>query len=144
MATLDNLVELIGELEYGDQIPTAALELAKNIQAAIIYGYSDDSIMVSGVTEDQADAYKDKNVWVDKEGFLPINENQNCTDAGIETISDCRKLVKRFDQSVKLQVIEDQGGWLWQYKTDWPHRVFEMKEDGDPYCKGIVFLFPKS
>lgn len=144
MTQLDDLVNLIGNHEYGDDIPASAISLADQIGAAIIYGYSDDGIIVEGAVQDQAGVYGGTTVWVDEEGFLPINENQNCTDAEIETISDYRKLVKRFDRSVKVEAIEEQDGYYWQYKTDWPHKTFEITEDGEPWCKGIVFLFPKS
>lgn len=144
MSTLDDLVQLIGDLEYGDDIPGTALEFAQEIGAAIIYGYSDDGILVEGVTEDQADAYGGTTVWVDKEGFLPLNSNLTLTDEGAETLDECRKLVNRFDRSVKVEAIEEQGNYYWQYKTDWPHKTFEIMEDGKPWCKGIVFLFPKS
>lgn len=144
MSQLDDLVNLIGDLEYGDDIPAPALGLAQQIGAAIIFGYSDDGIVVEGAVEDQAGAYEGTTVWLDKEGFLPLNSDLTLADEGAETLDECRKLVKRFDRSVKVEAIEETDGYYWQYKTDWPHKTFEIKEYGEPWCKGIVFLFPKS
>ena len=32
-----------------------------------------------------------------------------------------------------------EPGYTWIYKTDIPHETFEIVEDGEPYCRGIVF-----
>ena len=144
MTQLETLVELIGNLEYGDAIPYEAKDLAQQIGAAIIFGYSDDGIVVEGAVEDQAGAYGGTTCWVDKEGFLPLNSNLTLADEGANTLAECRSLIQRFDRSVKIEAIEETDGYYWQYKTDWPHKTFEITEDGEPWCKGIVFLFPKS
>ncbi len=35
----------------------------------------------------------------------------------------------------------DENGQLitWTYKTDIPHETYMIYEDGEPYCRGIVF-----
>lgn len=143
MSTLDDLVQLIGDLEYGDNIPETALIRAHQIGAAIIYGYSDDCILVEGTVADEAVAYGGGTFYVDSQGFLPLNSDLTLGEE-VTTLNECRKLVRRFGKSVKVEVIMEQDGYYWQYKTDWPHKTFEIKEDGEPWCKGIVFLFPKS
>jgi hypothetical protein len=143
MSTLDDLVQLIGDLEDGDNTPETALNLAHQIGAAIIYGYSDDCILVEGTVADQAGAYGGGTFYVDSQGFLPLNSDLTLGEE-VTTLNECRKLVRRFGKSVKVEVIMEQDGYYWQYKTDWPHKTFEIKEDGEPWCKGIVFLFPKS
>ena len=30
-------------------------------------------------------------------------------------------------------------GYSWKFKTDIPHETFEVVDDGEPYCRGIVF-----
>lgn len=143
MSTLDDLVQLIGDLEYGDNIPETALNLAHQIGAAIIYGYSDDCILVEGMVADEAVAHGGGTFYVYSQGFLPLNSDLTLGEE-VTTLNECRKLVRRFGKSVKVEVIMEQDGYYWQYKTDWPHKTFEIKEDGEPWCKGIVFLFPKS
>jgi hypothetical protein len=143
MSTLDDLVQLIGDLEYGQDTPKAALNLAHQIEAAIIYGYSYDGILVEGTVADQARAYGGGKFYVDDRGFLPLNPDLTLGEE-VTTLNECRKLVRRFNRSVKVEAIEEQDGYYWQYKTDWPHRTFEITKDGEPWCRGIVFLFPKS
>jgi len=31
-----------------------------------------------------------------------------------------------------------EDGYSWTYRTDIPHATFEIVEDGEPYCRGIV------
>ena len=39
-----------------------------------------------------------------------------------------------------LQILDDKGELIpWTYETNIPHAEFVMYEDGDPYCRGIVF-----
>lgn len=143
MANLDTLVELIGEIEYGDDIPAAANQLAETIGAAIIYGYSDDGVIADGVVEDQGSAYEGNTLWLDRKGFLPINEDLTFEDDGPTSIDKCRELVKRFDSAVKVKAIWHDSGVAWTYEFEGEHRTFEIKEDGEVWCKGIVFLLPE-
>ena len=142
MAHLDDLVELIGDLEYGDDIPADADKLAETIGAAIIYGYSDDGVMVDGVVSDQGSAYDSNTLWLDRKGFLPINEDLTLDDEPA-TVDECREIVKRFDSAVKLKAIWGDTGLAWRYETEVEHRTFEIKEDGEVWCRGIVFLLPE-
>lgn len=32
-----------------------------------------------------------------------------------------------------------EDGYSWTYKTEIPHATFEVVEDEEPYCRGIVF-----
>ncbi len=32
-----------------------------------------------------------------------------------------------------------EPGYSWTFRTDIPHATFEVVEDGEPYCRGIVF-----
>jgi hypothetical protein len=33
-----------------------------------------------------------------------------------------------------------EGEYSWTYKTNIPHATFDIWEDGEKYCKGIVFV----
>jgi hypothetical protein len=112
--------------------------------AAIIYGYSDDAVMVEGVINDQGSAYDSNTLWLDREGFLPINEDLTLQDDEPATVEECRKIVKRFDSSVKVRAIWQDSGIAWTYEFEGDHRTFDILEDGEVWCRGIVFLLPAS
>ena len=95
MSNLDSLIALIGDLEEGDRIPQKAIQLAKTMGAAIIYGYSDDGVMVDGIVNDQGQAYDDNTLWLDRQGFLPVNEDLTLQDDEPATIDECRKIIAR-------------------------------------------------
>lgn len=38
-----------------------------------------------------------------------------------------------------VEAVWDNDGYSWTYKTDIPHETFEVLEDGEKYCRGIVF-----
>jgi hypothetical protein len=39
----------------------------------------------------------------------------------------------------KIEAVWAEDGYSWTYRTDIPHATFEITEDGEPYCRGIVF-----
>jgi hypothetical protein len=142
MSNLDALVELIGDLGYGDSIPHAAIEMAASMGAVIVYGYSDDGVGVEGAADDQGGAYGGNTLWLDREGFLPINEDLTLQDDEPATVEQCRKIVQRFDSAVKLKAIWADSGIAWRYEVGVEHRNFEIIEDGEVWCEGVVFLLP--
>jgi hypothetical protein len=52
---------------------------------------------------------------------------------------DCPYFKQTLKGMSKIKTIWDEGGYSWQYETDIPHATFEIVEDGEKYCKGIVF-----
>ena len=39
----------------------------------------------------------------------------------------------------KIEVFFDIDGYLWKYKTPFPVVEFDIVEDGEKYCRGIIF-----
>ena len=52
----------------------------------------------------------------------------DCFDGGKATIAGAK---------VKINWCKD--GYSWTYDTDIPHECFDVYEDGEKYCRGIVF-----
>ncbi len=43
-------------------------------------------------------------------------------------------------ESIKIRIVwHDKGNPCWTFETDIPHETFDIYEDGELYCKGIVF-----
>jgi hypothetical protein len=38
-----------------------------------------------------------------------------------------------------IEAIWGKDGYSWTYKTDIPHATFDIFEDGEKFCRGIVF-----
>jgi hypothetical protein len=144
MSNLDSLIALIGDLEEGDRIPPGAIQLAKTMGAAIIFGYSGDGVMVEGIVNDQGYVYDSNTLWLDRQGFLPINEDLTLQDDEPATIDECRKIIARFDSAVKLRAIWGRSRVPWCYEVCVEHRTFDIKKDSNVWCRGIVFLLPET
>lgn len=91
----------------------------------IVTGASDDLMEFNGVIMDEGSCFDGEKVYfnatgVDQEG----NERANCIEA------------LWCDESIR----DELGGIItWTYKTNIPHETFMVYEQGDSYCKGIVF-----
>jgi len=43
-------------------------------------------------------------------------------------------------ESMKIRIVwHDEGYPCWTFETDIPHETFDIYEDGELYCKGIIF-----
>lgn len=122
-------------MEYPVRVPSDIVSAAKQAGIVIVYGASDDLMEFEGAITDEVGAYKGTKVTVAPGGLLMSwqdvleTENQD-------------KLRAWFASEGKGRVIEaiwDKDGYSFQYKTDIPHETFEVVEDGDTYCRGIVF-----
>lgn len=56
------------------------------------------------------------------------DDDIDCFDGGEATIAGAK---------VKINWCKD--GYSWTYDTDIPHECFDVYEDGEKYCRGIVF-----
>ncbi len=74
---------------------------------------------------------------IDSEGIVPSFES-------VETESKeaLRNYFRRENGGKIIEALwapESDPGYSWVYKTDIPHESFEVVEDGEPYCRRIVF-----
>lgn len=53
-------------------------------------------------------------------------------------LEDLHKIPKGRTDSIEALWDYDKN-FVWTYKTDIPHETFDIMEDDEPYCKGIVF-----
>ena len=103
---------------------------AKEKGIVVVFGYSDDNIEFRGAIEDEVGCFDGRRVQV------PGTDKY--IDAIFCGILDGIRVLDPFEY------MADNGGMLtWVYRTDIPHETFSMYEDGEPYCRGIVFHLAK-
>lgn len=119
--TPQELAEKINNREYGYQIFSDVKEIAKQNGLVIVYGASDDLMEFDGAIYDEAGCYDGGVVRVDKNGIC-----DNCEADYIEAL-----WCKNADDT--------KSDVAWQYNTQIPHATFNILEDGEIYCIGIVF-----
>lgn len=101
-----------------DDIPEEIIQKAKDKGIVIVYGASDDLMEFRGALYDEFDCYEGDIFYFDREGQVIEKETQN----KIEAVW-CGK----------------DTDWTWSYKTNLPHETFEILDDEEKFCLGIVF-----
>jgi len=130
-----NAKELAQELNGRDRARQAEIsekeqQLAKEKNLVVVFGASDDLMEFRGAIEDEFDCYNGGTAYINKKGLL---ENE-CDD------EDCPYFAKKQKQASQIEAVWDEDSdFVWSYRTDIPHETFEIFEEGENYCKGIVF-----
>lgn len=117
-------------MQYPVRIPKELAAEAKSAGLVIVYGASDDLMEFDGAIHDEMGAYKGATAYLDSAGLL---ENDCDND-------ECPHFEKLKAKAATIEALWDPGeGYSWKYQTAIPHETFEVAEDGEPYCRGIVF-----
>ena len=118
-------------VEYNSISPEIIKEAAVN-GIVIVYGASDDLMEFRGAINDEAGVYDGGVEYLDKKGII----QNECDD------EDCPYYQRLLQKATAVEAIwHPEGNPCWTYKTPYslPHEPFEMMEDGEVYCIGIVF-----
>lgn len=122
-------VELNG-MEYGDDIQELK-QSAKDNNLVIVYGASDDLMEVCGAIDEEISCYDGGTVYLDKQGFI-VNKGES-------------EICPYFMDAIENAIAKIEAKWCkvddysWTYETEIVHSTFDIMEDGEKYCRGIVF-----
>lgn len=103
--------------------------IAKENGFVIVYGCSDDLMEFEGAICDEAGCFDG--------GRIYFNKTEVCQDESDRSAFD--------NYSNSINAVwggdTDENGKLitWTYETEIPHETFMIYEDGEPFCRGIVF-----
>ena len=117
--------------------------LARQHGLVIVYGASDDLVELEGAISDELGANNGTKFWVTPKGLVG-DFGQLCDDRNEQGLKEY------FEGQSSQRVIEaiwcpdyvkgENGeGASWAYQTTIPHETFDVMEDDDLYCRGIVF-----
>lgn len=123
------LADRLDGREIGEEIAQFESKIAKERGLVVVYGASDDLAEFAGAIDDEFGCYNGGTIFLDKSGIFNI-ECEN---------SDCPLLNRHLSQCKTINAVWGEEGYSWTYKTDIPHETFEILEDGEKYCRGIVF-----
>lgn len=124
--TIKEFVQMIDGKQYGyPQFTKEELQIAKDNGYVIVCGASDDLMEFYGAICDEGGCYDGGNVYFNRSG---VSQDET-------KLSNCITALWCDDSA------RDKDGGLitWTYQTDIPHESFMIYEDGESYCKGIVF-----
>jgi len=129
------LAMLLTGREYGKEIDRTEEHQAKAAGLVVAFGASDDLLELRGAIHDET--YPDSGIGarVDAKGVVPTFEA--AYDDGEDALRDYFK--RENGGAVIRAAWEGEPGYSWIISTDLPHETFEIVEDGELYCRGIVF-----
>lgn len=112
--------------EYGNEGNPALFARMKAAGLVAIFGYSDDLMEIRGAVDDEVGF----DAWFTPAGLLENNcENDRCPH-----------FLKMKAEAAHVEALfGEEAPYSFTYKTAIPHETFTIVEDGDPYCRGIVF-----
>lgn len=115
-------------------ISEEVIKEAKEKGVAIAYGESDDLLEFRGAIYDEISVYDGGVAYVNKEGLV-TNE---CDE---EYCPHYAKLVEKASTVHAIWCPEKDGEIVcsWEITADIPHHKFNIMEDGELFCIGIVF-----
>ena len=125
------LAGLLTGREMGSEMAKEEEQQAKAAGLIVIFGASDDLMEFRGFVDDERGA--PTIALLDAKGLLPFREDIQHDDDALKDYFARAPQVRAVDA---LWAKED--GYSWTYRTDVPHATFEIVEDGEPYCRGIV------
>lgn len=106
---------------------------ARQHRLVIVSGYSDDLMSFEGAIYDELDCYEGGTAYVDSDGLLDRNMIDDDDD------DEIANFVLRKRAARTINAIWSDEGPAWTYETEIPHATFEVMDDGEVYCRGIVF-----
>ena len=132
------LADALNGVEYSATIHlhgSDLMKLAKGSGLVVAYGFSDDLLEFDGALYDEFGCYGGGTALVDADGLLPEFGSAS------EDEDACRRYFERKPKARAIEAIWDGNadGYAWTLKTDIPHEVFAIVEDGEPFSRGIVF-----
>lgn len=130
------LADKLHGVEYPFSLTKEDLTIAKDSGLVVVYGASDDLMELEGAVNDEVGACNGGTAIIDAKGVLPDWE-QLMDDSPSK--DEVREYFEREKQSAEIEAIWNSEGYSFTYKTKIPHFTFDVLEDGDPYCRGIVF-----
>lgn len=115
--------------EYLEEITKAEEAEAKQLGLVVIFGASDDLMEFRGAIDEEGGACGGTTAYFNADGLL----QNECEDEGCPYFEKIKKSAKT------IKALWNTDGYSWTYETDIPHATFDIMEDGEKYCRGIVF-----
>lgn len=129
--TAKELAALLDGNQYDKEITKEQEKQAAESGLVVVFGYSDDNVVLCGAIDDEVGAYDGTTFHVTREGVLWAPDC-NC--------DECKyfEIAKRAATEIKA-IWHNSGDPCWTFETQIPHETFRIYEDGELFCIGIVF-----
>ena len=124
LTSVKEFAEMLNGREIGEEITPDEVKLAKENNLVVVYGASDDLMEFEGVIDKEIDCEIGVTVYLRKNEIIYRSEYK------VPDLENTKSITSDWDGNALPS---------WQYYTDIPHETFDIMEDGEVYCRGIVF-----
>lgn len=122
--TKEMLAEKLTGREIGNELEPLEEKAAKDNGLVVVFGYSDDNVEFRGAIYEEVGAYGGATV--------------EFTKSGIFRDEDDDEVLEKYSAQVPFNKIVAAYS-PWTFTTEIPHVTFDIMEDGELSCRGIVF-----
>ena len=124
--TIHEFAKSLNGNEYGDESWNED-EKAKELGFVVVFGASDDLCKLRGAINDEVGCYGGGKIYLNQGNIF-----EECEE-------DCKYSKAAKEKCKVIEAIWDKDGYSWVYETDIPHATFDIMEDEEKFCRGIVF-----
>jgi hypothetical protein len=129
MITVKEAAEQLNGREYREEGDRDFWNNLNQSGIVAVFGASDDLMEFRGAIDDEVGCYNGGTAYLNDSGLY----SKHCED------DDCPHEKTIMARMSVIEAIVGDGDFLFVYQTEIPHETFIIKEDGDNYCRGIVF-----
>lgn len=109
--------------QYRDEVTQEEREQMKAEGIIVVYGASDDLMELDGAIYDEYGVYDGGTYYWDGKAFVPEDDDE-------KDVSDLTLFIK---------AAWGHADYSFFMETNMPHEVFDILEDDEKYCRGVVF-----
>ena len=134
----EKFAAMLNGREYRYEITKDEAAQAKAAGLVVVYGASDDLMEFAGALYDEVGVYGGGMALVDAKGVLDRDQIEDDDDEAIAEFVARSKTAQSIE-ALWNDSVSDASVPAWTYMTDIPHATFDVMDDGELYCRGIVF-----
>ena len=138
--TKEELAEILDGRIYGREMSEEEKKTAKENGLVVIFGASDDLVEFRGAIYDEIDGYDEFDFIIATPGTeIPVDEdNETYRKAKVMEIVPIELHSTSTKNRFKALWSPEELDCSWLLKTDLPHATFDIYDEGELYCRGLV------
>jgi hypothetical protein len=143
--TVEEWAKKLDGREYGEETTKAENKQMADEGIIAVFGASDDLLEFRGAFYEEAGAGEGAEVRLGKTGegkitmFSKGQLNELDEMEGMETFKEAFNSIIERMSIISAKWCPDNLETSWLIETEIPHKTFDVMEDGELYCRGIVF-----
>lgn len=127
--------------QYRKEMTPEDRTVARASRLVVIYGASDDLIEIEGLVDDEAGG--EGMTYFDEKGFLPplleyLKEVEGSANENAKVARRAQEWLARLGRAVAVTGHWNHEGYSWFFETSAPAATFDVMEDDERYCRGLV------